>query len=100
MKEVAGPRLRCCVPFCGRTFRNDEGCAEVICGKHWRLAPKAWRRRYGLLRRRRLKRYGENASWLYPAGSEARIECVRLDTLLDKLWARLKAAAIETAGGL
>lgn len=42
-------RLACCIPFCGRTFKNDrKGTpwpkgSEVVCGKHWRLADKSLR---------------------------------------------------------
>jgi hypothetical protein len=44
----------CCITGCRRTFKGDAGDAEgrlVICGRHWRMAPKSWRRRYTLFRR-------------------------------------------------
>lgn len=37
-------RLTCCVPFCRRTYRNDRGYAEWICGPHWRGVPLRYRR--------------------------------------------------------
>lgn len=45
-------RVGCSVPFCRRTFKRVHEHEEVICGKHWRLAPKRWRRRVTLFRRR------------------------------------------------
>lgn len=42
------PRINCLVPGCKRgTTRiapyQDGTSPEVICGKHWRTVPKAWR---------------------------------------------------------
>lgn len=37
-------RISCCVPFCRRTYRNDEGFAEWICAPHWRGVPLRYRR--------------------------------------------------------
>lgn len=37
-------RIICCVPFCRRTYRNDDGYAEWICGPHWRAVPLRYRR--------------------------------------------------------
>lgn len=96
-------RLRCCVPFCRRTFKREPGDSddvEIICGIHWRLSPKSWRRRITMLRRRRRKLYGDTPHWEFPAGSEARINSYRLDLLRHKLWLRCKQAAIEIAGGI
>ncbi|MFC2248798.1 hypothetical protein ACETRX_04155 [Labrys portucalensis] len=92
-------RLRCCIPFCRRTFA-DDGSSEVICGKHWRQAPKAWRRRHTKFLRRYRKHHGDRLYWDYPAGSEQRRDCRRLAILVDRLWDRCKAAAIEAAGGI
>lgn len=96
-------RLRCCVPFCGRTFKPEPGdsdSTEIICGKHWRQAPKAWRRRRTKLLRQYRKFHGDRAFWNYPAGSAQRRDCRRLDILIHRLWDRCKSAAIEAAGGL
>jgi len=95
-------RIPCCVPFCRRTFKaeTDDPEEEVICGKHWRLAPKDKRRLRATLRRRYTRNFGDNPYWIYPPGSPQRILAVRLGTLIHKLWIRCKAAAIERAGGL
>ncbi|TQX92353.1 hypothetical protein EQW76_00740 [Rhizobium sp. rho-13.1] len=93
-------RIPCCVPYCRRTFKNDEGCKEVICGKHWRLASPVLRRRKIKLFRMYTKRFGENGFWAYPAGSAKRIEAVRLDRLCGLIWERCKTQAIERAMGI
>lgn len=78
-------RIACCVPFCRRTCRNDRGWAEWICGNHWRLVPKQYRRAYQRFLRHRRK--------------------PPRDTVLtasagDRLWSRVKRAAFEAAGGI
>lgn len=93
-------RLSCCVPFCRRTFKNDEGHEETICGKHWRLSDQHLRRRRTKMERRYRKRFGKNGYWEYPAGSPARIEAVRLWNIIDRLWERCKRQAIERAAGI
>lgn len=93
-------RISCCVPFCRRTCRNDEGYVEHLCGKHWRLADKHLRRRRGKIERRYRRRFGNTGFWEYPAGSSERIEAVRLWRLLDRLWERCKKQAIERAVGI
>lgn len=89
-------RLACCVPFCGRTFRNDkkgtpypEG-SEVICGKHWRLLSRDRRRRYSRL----LRLYKGRKGTLQGALAE------RICRLLNEEFDRMKAIAIERAGGV
>lgn len=47
-------RVACCITGCRRTFKREAGDADgvrVICGRHWRMAPKSWRRRGTLFRR-------------------------------------------------
>lgn len=76
-------RMRCCVPGCGRTFK-DEGHLEIMCGKHWRLADRRLRRLLTRVRRA-ARRRGWNRQ-LY---------------LLDKrIWAKARDQAIERALGL
>lgn len=75
-------RITCCVPYCRRTYRNDEGFAEWICGDHWRAVPKDQRRAWARLRRRRRRGM--------PMAPERGA----------RLWARLKRAAIEAALGI
>jgi hypothetical protein len=95
-------RIRCCVPFCRRSAPSERhpGCQEIICGKHWRLASKALRRRRSRILRRYRARFGDRAAWTFPAGSPDRIEAVRLARLDDRLWERCKAQAIERAAGI
>jgi hypothetical protein len=47
-------RCGCCITGCRRTFKRPADWPEgsrTICGRHWRMAPKSWRRRYTLFRR-------------------------------------------------
>ena len=74
-------RIACCVPFCRRTTLNKHGWSEWICGDHWRLIPKPLRRVQGRINRR--ARRG-----LAVAGERG-----------DRIWNRLKRAAIERALG-
>lgn len=76
-------RIGCCVPFCRRTRKNDQGWAEWICGDHWRAVPKAFRRVHG--RYLRLLRRG-----ILPGATPA----------TSRVWRRVKRAAIERAAGL
>lgn len=79
MASVTAPdRIACAVPFCRRTAARDRypGCAEIICGKHYRAAPKWKRRAYARLRRR-------VDSWTPREAATA-----------DRLWESIKRAAI------
>lgn len=75
-------RMRCAVPFCAHTRGRRKGeqpikpGEEWVCGEHWRLTSRDWRRRMGLFRRRQ-----------------------RWD-LVHQMWQRLKEQAIERACGL
>jgi hypothetical protein len=47
-------RLRCVISGCNRTFKAGDGDGpetRVICGRHWRMAPKSWRMRYTRFKR-------------------------------------------------
>lgn len=68
-------RLRCCVPFCRRTTRNDRGWDEWLCAAHWKLVDTDIK-----ALRRRARRKGRQ----------------RLDNML---WRRAKRQAIERALG-
>ena len=82
MKDMTG-RQRCCVPGCGRTFK-DEGHQEIICGRHWRLADRRVRDLMTKVRRK-ARRIG----WTP--------QLIRLDGVL---WAKGRDQAIERAMGL
>ena len=82
MKDMTG-RQRCCVPGCGRTYR-DEGHVEIICGKHWRLADHRLRVLITKIRRK-ARRLG----WT-----------PHLVSLDNRVWNRARDQAIERAMGL
>jgi hypothetical protein len=93
-------RLACCIPHCRRTFRNDkqltpwsEG-AEVICGKHYRMAPADL-----LARDRRLRRLCRRADRLAPTKQNYRLNR-RLVVWQWQCFARIKAAVTERAMGI
>lgn len=81
---MAAVRIACCVPFCRRTLRNDEGFQEWICSRHWQATDKKLRRFRSMLIRR-----GKRRGW-----TRIRIE------LEAEYWAKLKAQAIERAAGI
>lgn len=79
-------RVPCCVPFCRRTYRDDDGsCVEAICGKHFRLADKNLRIK--LTKCRRQVRTGKRS-------------LERGRKLDDYLWGKIKKQAIERAAGI
>jgi hypothetical protein len=83
-------RIPCCVPFCGRTFKAEGGDVELMCGKHWRLARPALRRRHTrVVRRCRaaiLKKDWRTAE--------------RAWRLENAIWAAIKRQATEVAAGI
>jgi hypothetical protein len=95
-------RIPCVVPFWRRTANEAKypPGTEIICGKHWRMAPATWRRRRSKLERIYSRRFGDSPFWEFPAGTPKRIEAVRLDRLINALWERCKTEAIERAAGI
>jgi len=93
-------RLACCVLGCKRTCNNIKGYSDFLCSKHWPMVTPYMRRRHSRLARLYRKRFGDNAYWTYPAGSEKRLEAVKLERLCRKAWSICKAQAIERAMGI
>lgn len=94
-------RLPCCVPFCRRTAPRSgkfEHCAEIICGKHWRLARRSRR----LLHQRLMREIDRDprAFWTMAPGSCERLRRVKVERLVTRLWSIIKAEAIECAAGI
>ena len=95
-------RIRCCVPYCGRTAAREKfpNCEEIICGKHWRMAPKRLRLRKRTIERYYRRHFGDQAYWQFPAGSARRLKAVQAHRLNNLMWERCKRAAIDVALGL
>lgn len=56
-------RLKCLVPGCGRTFPGGGSITEVLCGRHYRMAPASVRQEYRIVRRKisgQFRRRAEN----------------------------------------
>lgn len=88
MKPLAPGRIRCLVPFCGRTFKKKAGDdEEALCGLHWRLADKAKRQRLRVIYRAWQK--SEADSLVQHRAAE----------LWWRQWEEIKAQAIERAMG-
>ena len=83
-------RTPCCVPCCRRTFANDGQFTEVLCGRHYRLARPALRRR--LTRVRRLY-----CRAVMRGDTRSAERAQRLDWAL---WAAIKKEAVEVAVGI
>lgn len=73
-------RIRCSVPFCGRTTKRP--CAAWVCGDHWKLVPRKER---AVLARAKRKMRRKGLEWNEAA---------------DRIWERCKRIAIERAVGL
>lgn len=81
--DIEPGRLRCCVPFCRKSRRNDVGFDEWICGDHWRMVDKSRRQVWGRINKR-FRRFGPKKST--PA--------------YCRVWSALKRQAIERATGI
>lgn len=88
-------RKRCCVLFCGRTYKctADELADpnyEVICGKHYRLADTAIRARRRKVARlmRKAQRLDREGVWRHLARTD------------NRLWETVKRQANERAAGI
>lgn len=98
---VSPGRISCCVPFCRRTrrFENGDGSgSEWICWGHWKLLPLRWRKAY-------FRAWAESEPewfaaqkrpprWMMPRPAR---QGVRAFSALDRIWDRMKRAAIERA---
>lgn len=54
-------RIPCAIDGCGRTYKIEAGdsySSRIVCGKHWRMAPKHMRAAVA-----RVRRIGEKAGW-------------------------------------
>lgn len=93
-------RLACCIPHCRRTFRNDKKLTpwsqgmEVICGKHYRMAPA-----FLIERDRRLRRLSRKADKLRPSKANFRL-CRRIVVWQWQCFAKIKAVVTERAMGI
>lgn len=99
-------RLGCCAPFCRRTVARDKLRAdndEWLCQIHWKLVPKALKRRKKLTEKiadraeaRFMQLYDQQGG--YTIAQLQRVQSAK--NLAHKAWERCKAAAIERAAGL
>lgn len=111
-------RITCCVPFCRRTYRNDEGFVEWICAPHWRAVPLRYRR----FRRKARNAYDAAQALIDAINAEgyefakandgcisteimdrfsaAWDRCKRMRQRSDRAWERCKRIAIERGMGL
>lgn len=101
------PRVNCSIPGCGRgTTRlrpgwdpDTNGPVEWICGRHWRLVPKEWKRRRRLLWKHLNRNWPDCTDW-NDLDVEQRHRAQRCLTLLPKLWTRMKARAEHPLGDM
>jgi hypothetical protein len=81
---AAAGRIPCCIVGCRRTFKNDRGYVEFMCGNHYRLADSTLRRL-----RTKVARRAKHQGW-----TQHNL------TIDDWLWRRIKRQATERAMGL
>lgn len=82
------PKSTCCVPFCRRTSTVMPG--EWLCRDHWMQLPAIERRLFKRAQRQ------VRARWLHMNYRRK----VAANARLDRLWARLRDMARDTAGGI
>ena len=80
------PRIGCVVPGCRRTFKDEGQHAEVMCGKHWRMAPIRLRNRNKKLH----AAYRSAHRW------EDWQRCQRIAAVELIVWDAIKASVIGT----
>jgi len=98
----ADARLKCCVPFCNRTTKRslpyDED-QETLCGPHACATSLRLRKLHTAARKKCVDIMDQ-----YPEPDDAPLEIIehglRFARLEKWLWKKLKAAAIEAAGGI
>lgn len=96
-------RIPCCVLFCRRTAPRSRfpDCAEIICGKHWRLASAALRKEQ-LAARRELDRYDALYDFdqgRFPSDEILHRACAAHDRAVA-LWDAIKAEVVGQAAGV
>ena len=95
-------RLKCCVPFCRRTTKQD--CGEWICGPHWRAVPRAARADLFAAKRELRKMLlavpMAREYWKLSPGSPGRLRAVRAWRAHDGAWEACKKSAVENAFGI
>lgn len=100
---AAADRIPCCIPFCRRTAPASRfpDCSEIICGKHWRLAPVADRRSHSKLRREvvRFEALYDRVEEAFPSPDIEREAFAALEAV-DASWTTIRSQIIETAAGI
>lgn len=80
------PRTRCCVPGCKRTSTRFPD--EWICGRHWSLVPKKMKKVLARIHRKCRR---------YPHMNRTVQRLMRAE---ERIWQRIRRAAIESAHGV
>jgi hypothetical protein len=75
--------IQCCVPFCERSTKATGEFTQWVCPEHWK----------GLPRQRRLAYNRAKKRWKESRSAEDQL-------VMDRMWARMKMAAINRALGL
>lgn len=101
------PRVPCIVPGCKRGTTRlqplgedqvalehpDRPGNEWICGPHWRRVPLYLKRRRTKLTKRWERLNPTHCFWHLKPGSLARLDALRLEKLIPRLWDRMVAIA-------
>lgn len=96
-------RIQCCIPFCQRTHRNDEGFSEWICPRHWKNVSKRTRRKKSASEKIALR---ANQRFRAEYDSQGGYQELQLDravaaiALKNRIWERCKREAMEGAAGI
>lgn len=88
-------RIRCDVPGCRASSAANAGCIGWICSRHWRLVPKAVRRRD-----RRVHRALADRGLILKTDRGYLLTTPRGDRMGRASWRTLVRAAIKAAAGL
>lgn len=90
------PKSTCCVPGCPRWSRKFPH--EWLCGRHWKMVPRRYRRALNKVWARLTEIYLTNQ----PDGPHgaARVAWERAEVLGDRLWSHATRAAILREAGL
>ena len=106
------PRTNCCIPGCNRgtttiepmpaghvSMDTGRGRHEFICGKHWRLVPRSWKRRRRKTHRWMKRTWPDGVAW-HELAEDQRRQHETAFRLSKKIWARMKAHAASPLDGI
>lgn len=87
-------RIGCCIGGCRRSWKDDGSYAEIICGRHWKMASSLLRNRSKRLRAA-IRKLERKPDYRHTVADRKRLR--RLHNLHNVVFQRIKRAAADSA---